>query len=91
MTKQQDRLKQTVAYSVPHEVGFTAKHNWTLELIATYVEREWGHCYSLRGISKVMERLGLNYTKPTYTLAAADPKKQRHFTETTFPELKKSY
>ncbi|MDT2261813.1 helix-turn-helix domain-containing protein [Paenibacillus larvae] len=46
--QQQDRLKQTVAYSVPHEVGFTAKHNWTLELIATYVEREWGHCYSLR-------------------------------------------
>ncbi|MBH0341213.1 transposase, partial [Paenibacillus larvae] len=43
------------------------------------------------GISKVMERLGLSYTKPTYTLAAADPKKQRHFTETTFPELKKSY
>ncbi|MDT2247524.1 hypothetical protein P7H16_12145 [Paenibacillus larvae] len=50
-------MKQTVAYSVPHEVGFTAKHNWTLELIATYVEREWGHCYSaFRGISKVMER-----------------------------------
>ncbi|MDT2305783.1 hypothetical protein P7H21_20135 [Paenibacillus larvae] len=36
-------MKQTVAYSVPHEVGFTAKHNWTLELIATYVEREWGY------------------------------------------------
>lgn len=52
--EQQDQLKQTVAYSVPHEVGFTAKHNWTLELIATYVEREWGHRYSLRGISKVM-------------------------------------
>ncbi|MDT2266035.1 winged helix-turn-helix domain-containing protein [Paenibacillus larvae] len=40
--------------------------------------------------TKVMERLGLSYTKPTYTLAAADPKKQRHFTETTFPELKKA-
>ncbi|MDT2273886.1 hypothetical protein P7H20_01815 [Paenibacillus larvae] len=24
---------------VPHEVGFTAKHNWTLELIATYGTR----------------------------------------------------
>ncbi|MDT2246938.1 winged helix-turn-helix domain-containing protein [Paenibacillus larvae] len=37
-----------------------------MELIATYVEREWGHCYSLRGISKVMERLGLSYTnRPT--------------------------
>ncbi|MDT2294635.1 winged helix-turn-helix domain-containing protein [Paenibacillus larvae] len=82
-------MKQTVAYSVPHEVGFTAAQ-LVLELIATYVEREWGHCYSLRGISKVMERLGLSYTKPTYTPAAADPKKQRHFTETTFPELKKA-
>ncbi|MFC7559597.1 IS630 family transposase [Paenibacillus farraposensis] len=87
--EQQDQLKQTVAYSVPHEVGFTAKHNWTLELIATYVEREWGHRYSLRGISKVMERLGLSYTKPTFTLAAADPEKQRQFAEMTFPDLKK--
>ncbi|MDT2254657.1 winged helix-turn-helix domain-containing protein [Paenibacillus larvae] len=71
--QQQDALVNHAAYSV-HEVGFTAKHNWTLELIATYVERDWGHCYSLRGISKVMERLGLNYTKPTYTLAATDPR-----------------
>ncbi|MDT2305442.1 winged helix-turn-helix domain-containing protein [Paenibacillus larvae] len=55
------------------------KHNWTLELIATYVERDWGHCYSLRGISKVMERLGLSYTKPTYTLAAADPQETTPF------------
>ncbi|MEI7027124.1 helix-turn-helix domain-containing protein [Paenibacillus sp. y28] len=59
--EQQEQLKQTVAYSVPHEVGFTAKHNWTLELIAAYVEQQWGHHYSLRGMSKVMERLGLSY------------------------------
>lgn len=89
--EQQEQLKQTIAFSVPHEVGFTAKHNWTLELIAAYVEQEWSHRYSLRGISKVMERLGLSYTKPTYTLAAADPKKQHQFAETTFPDLKKSY
>lgn len=25
--EQRDQLKQTVAYLVPHEVGFTAKHN----------------------------------------------------------------
>jgi transposase len=92
LTKEQrDQLKQTVAYLVPHEVGFAAKHNWTLELIAAYVEQQWGHRYSLRGISKVMERLGLTYTKPTYTLAAADPEKQRQFVETTFPDLKKDY
>ncbi|MDT2254724.1 winged helix-turn-helix domain-containing protein [Paenibacillus larvae] len=73
----------------PMRSGFTAKHNWTLELIATYVEREWGHCYSLEAFPRVMGSWGIR-KEPTYTLAA-DPKKQRHFTETTFPELKKSY
>jgi transposase len=87
--EQQEQLKQTIVLSVPHEVGFTARHNWTLEIIAAYIEREFGHRYSLRGVSKMLHRLGLSYTKPTYTLAAADPEKQRQFSETTFPELKK--
>ncbi|MDT2287417.1 hypothetical protein P7H17_17060 [Paenibacillus larvae] len=86
-------MKQTVAYSVPHEVGFTAKtQTGRLNYCHVRGRREWGHCYSLRGISKVMERLESTAIRnQAYTLAAADPKKQRHFTETTFPELKKSY
>jgi transposase len=89
--EQEEQLKQTIVHSVPHEVGFTARHNWTLEIIAAYIEREFGHRYSLRGVSKMMHRQGLSYTKPTYTLATADPEKQRQFSETTFPELKKDY
>ena len=87
--EQQEHLKQVIVSSTPHEVGFTARHNWTLEMIAAYIEREFGHRYSLRGVSKMMHRQGLSYTKPTYTLAAADPEKQRHFSKTTFPDLKK--
>lgn len=87
--EQQEQLKQVIVSSTPHEVGFTARHNWTLEIIATYMEREFGQRYSLRGVSKMMHRRGLSYTKPTYTLAAADPEKQRDFSETTFPGLKK--
>jgi transposase len=34
--------------------------------------------------------MDLSYTKPTYTLAAADKDKQEQFKETTFPELKKT-
>lgn len=86
---QQEKLKQIIVRSVPYEVGFTARHNWTLEIIAALIEREFGFKYSLRGISKMMHRQGLSYTKPTYTLAAADEEKQRIFTESTFPELKK--
>lgn len=89
--EQQEQLKETIVHSVPHEVGFTARYNWTLEIIAAYIEREFGHRYSLRGVSKMMQRQGLSYTKPTYTLAAADPEKQRQFAETTFPALKKDY
>jgi transposase len=87
--EQQERLKRTIVESVPHDVGFTARHNWTLELIADFIKREFGPSYSLRGISKMMHRQGLSYTRPTYTLATADEEKQKIFTEVTFPDLKK--
>jgi transposase len=87
--EQQARLKKTIIESLPHEVGFTAKFNWTLQLIGEYIKREFGKSYSLRGVSLLMERLGMSYTKPTYTLAAADEEKQKEFVETTFPRLKK--
>lgn len=87
--EQQEKLKQTIVNSVPHDVGFTARHNWTLEIIAAFIQREFGYTYSLRGVSKMMHRQGVSYTKPTYTLEAADEQKQRQFSEVTFPELKK--
>lgn len=31
--EQQEKLKETIVKFLPHEVGFTAKHNWTLHLI----------------------------------------------------------
>jgi transposase len=87
--EQQAQLKQTIIDSLPHEIGFTAKFNWTLDIIGAYINREFGQDYSIRGISKMMHRMGLSYTKPTYTLAAADEEKQKEFVETTFPGLKK--
>ncbi|MCU6797416.1 winged helix-turn-helix domain-containing protein [Paenibacillus sp. WQ 127069] len=87
--EQQEQLKQTIVSSVPHEVGFCSKYSWTLYLIGEYIKREFGPTYSLRGISKMAHRLGLSYTKPTYTLAAVDEAKQQAFTEVTFPTLKK--
>lgn len=90
LTKEQrDELKRVIVNHVPADVGFTARFNWTLQIIADYIERTYGCKYSLRGVSKLMEHLGMSYTKPTYTLAAADPVKQQQFVEETFPELKK--
>jgi transposase len=90
LTKEQrDELKRVIANQVPADVGFTARFNWTLQLIADYIERTYGYKYSLRGVSKLMEHMDMSYTKPTYTLAAADPEKQQQFVEETFTALKK--
>jgi len=87
--EQQQQLKKIICDHVPHDVGFTAKFNWTLGLIGDYISREFGRSYSIRGVSKLIHRMDLSYTKPTYTLAAADEEKQRLFVEITFPRLKK--
>ncbi|OMF36843.1 transposase, partial [Paenibacillus sp. FSL H8-0548] len=62
---------------VPHELGFTSKFNWTLQIIRGYIKNNFGKIYSIRGVSKLMHRMDLSYTKPTYTLAAADEEKQK--------------
>lgn len=57
--------------------------------MAAFIEREWHKRYTLRGVSVLLHDLGLSHTKPTYTLANADPAKQKQFIEETFPALKK--
>jgi len=41
---------------LPHEVGFPAKHNWTLALAAAYVEREIERGYTFVGMAKLLHR-----------------------------------
>jgi len=88
--EQQEQFKQTIVEKLPHEIGFTAKFNWTLHLMGEYIKREFKVTYSLQSVANLAHRLNLSYTMPTYTLAAADKDKQQAFKETTFPELKKT-
>ena len=89
--EQEQELVQVIAYKVPVDVGFPAKYNWTLAIIASFIEKEWSQCYTLRGVSRLLHELGLSYTQPTYTLAKADPEKQKIFIEETFPSYKKTF
>ena len=63
--------------------------NWTSALICCAVKEKYGVEYSERGMRNLLERIGLSYTRPTYTLAKANPKKQEEFKE-KFKELKKN-
>ncbi|WP_370511229.1 helix-turn-helix domain-containing protein [Paenibacillus odorifer] len=46
---QRDELKRVIVSQVLADV-FTARFNWTLQLIADYIERTYGCQYSLRGV-----------------------------------------
>lgn len=88
---QEHELVQIVAYKTPHEAGFENHYNWTLSIISDFIQREWKQTYTLRGVSRLLEDLGLSYTRPTYILKKADLIKQTEFKNETFPALKKSF
>jgi transposase len=87
---QENALKEMLLTQVPFDVGFPAEFNWTAGLIAKYIKQAYEINYSIRGITKILERLGLSYTRPTYVLAKADKQKQEQFIQ-DFQKLKKTY
>lgn len=89
--EQRAELAEIVTTKTPADVGFAPYTNCTLALLVSLVKREWAVSYSLRGMSKLLERMQFSHTRPTYTLANADPEKQKTFKEETFPALKKAF
>lgn len=89
--EQRAELANIITTKTPADVGFAPYTNWTLALLVSLAKREWDVSYSLRGMSKLLHRMGFSNTRPTYTLAKADPEKQKTFIEETFPALKKAH
>lgn len=87
-SEQEAALKSIILNKVPVEVGFPSDFNWTADIIRKYVMREYGYTYSIRGITKILDRLRLSYTRPTYVLAKADKEKQAQFVQ-EFEKVKK--
>ncbi|WP_025682277.1 IS630 family transposase [Paenibacillus maysiensis] len=89
LTAEQERqVYEVVTIQTPADQGFPAQMNWTSPLVRKWMEQTWDIRYSDRGTRDLLYRLKLSFTKPTYTLAKADPQKQEEFKE-KFQELKK--
>jgi putative transposase len=86
---QESELYETIKPKLPNEVGFAPFVNWTSCLAVQWVEANFGVKFSGRGMRNLFERIGLSYTRPTYTLKKADPEKQAVFKE-EFEQLKKT-
>lgn len=66
--EQEAKLTEIVTKQKPEQVQISEQEHWTLALMIKYVEREWGHTYSLRGMSLLLKRLGLVYKRPHYMM-----------------------
>jgi len=89
LTKEQEQqLVEIVTTKTPDEVGFSFRKNWNAILIKDWVKNNYGVEYSHSGMIYVLYRLNLSFTRPTYTLAKADPQKQEEFKQ-KFELLKK--
>jgi putative transposase len=66
---QQEQLRHIVLEKLPKEVGLCEKANWTAELIGNYIFREFGYRYSIRGITRMLEHMGIVYIRPHYMMA----------------------
>lgn len=78
-----------ISAQTPQEAGIGVFANWTASLVCRLVAERFKVEYSERGMRNLFDRIGLSYTRPSYTLAKADPKKQEAF-KTEFETIKKT-
>lgn len=86
---QEEDLYNTIKNKLPSEVGFAPFANWTSSLAAQWIDKTYNVKFSDRGVRNIFERIGLSYTRPTYTLKKADPEKQAAF-KNDFEQVKKT-
>ncbi len=88
--EQEQQLKNTITDHTPNDVGFDGIFNWTANLAVQWLNKTFGITYTDSGMNRLLHRLNLSYTKPTYSLAMADAEKQEEF-KASFEALKKTY
>ena len=88
--EQEKELKEIISKCTPEEAGIGIFANWTASLACELVKKRYQIQFSERGMRNLFERIGLSYTRPTYTLEKADPEKQEAF-RVEFERLKKLF
>lgn len=89
-TEQEGMIKNMVLNKTPADMGFTANLNWTAGIVAEYILKEFNIHFTVKGATLLLKRLNLSFTRPTYTLANADTKKQEQFRK-EFTTVKKTW
>ena len=80
LTKDQEfNLAEVITTQTPDQVGFPNRKNWYINIVQQWIKNNFNIEYSHSGTAEVLHRLNLSFTRPTYTLAKADPHKQEEY------------
>jgi len=74
--EQEQELVGVIASKRPNDVGLVAKRTWTLALITAFIKREWNVSYTLRGVSRLLQDVGICYKKSPHALEKSKRIKQ---------------
>ncbi|GAB6004456.1 hypothetical protein JCM12214_03560 [Geobacillus vulcani] len=64
---------------MPAELGWDIASSWNIRIVQSYIHEHYGVSMSREGARKLLHRMRLSWTRPTYTLAKGDPDKQKAF------------
>lgn len=76
---QRTELKETILHSSPVDHGLGTAVSWTTPIICEHMNRAYGVQMTRTGVLRMLWRLSLSYTRPTYVLKKANLKKQQSF------------
>lgn len=79
--EEQQELKRMIVESTPAEEGFGLESCWNTRILQYVIEDKFAVTMSRSGITDLLHRLNLRYTRPTYTLAKANKEKQEAFVQ----------
>jgi transposase len=83
------RLEQCLQAG-PAAHGWDEDQRWTLARVAELIRREFGVCYTLRGVDYLLHRIGWSWQAPTRRAAERDETKVQAWRQETWPALKRS-
>ncbi|EPZ37940.1 transposase [Anoxybacillus ayderensis] len=90
--EQQQELRQLVLTTTPVDVGWGISSSWNTRILQSYIQQTYGVSMSREGIRKLLHRLRLSWTRPTYKLVKGDPVLQAAFEkELEFIKKRASY
>ncbi|MBW7651946.1 winged helix-turn-helix domain-containing protein [Anoxybacillus sp. ST4] len=77
--EQQQEIRQLVLTTTPVDVGWGISSSWNTRILQSYIQQTYGVSMSREGIRKLLHRLRLSWTRPTYKLVKGDSVLQAAF------------